>query len=36
MTIGLIALGILMLIWVLTWDESTEAVSPEPGERHHA
>jgi hypothetical protein len=35
--IGLIALGILMLIWVLTWDEPGEAASPgHPGENKPA
>ena len=32
MTIGLIALGVLMLIWVLTWDTPGEE---SPAERHH-
>lgn len=37
MTIGLIALGILMLIWVLTWDEPGKVVSPpNHGENHPA
>jgi hypothetical protein len=37
MTVGLIALGIILLIWVLTWDEQTDVSSPaEPGEQKHA
>jgi hypothetical protein len=37
MTVGLIVLGIILLIWVLTWEEPGEGVSPvEPGEHKHA
>jgi hypothetical protein len=35
--IGFVILGILMLIWVLTWDEPGSSVpAVDPGEHNHA
>jgi len=35
--IGFIVLGVILLIWVLTWDEPGNGVpSVDPGEHNHA